>query len=38
MVLGRPADERRRVADVGVFEPRHEPGGELGGKELGGQT
>ena len=31
----QPADERRVVADIGVFKPVDEPGGELGGQDGG---
>jgi hypothetical protein len=31
------AHERCGFADVGIFEPMHEPGGELGGDDGGGE-
>jgi hypothetical protein len=32
-----PADERCVFADIGVFEPMDKAGGELGGKDGGGE-
>jgi hypothetical protein len=32
-----PADNRRVVANVGVFEPMDKPGGEPGGKDGGNE-